>query len=283
MGGLRRALPTQFVAYSVCAAALAGLPFFSGFLSKEAVLGGAFAWAAVQPGLLAGAIPLLLLGSSGLTALYMARQWRLVFFGEYRNDTVPLTQVHEPHWLMRGPVVILAALSLFIWFSVNPVNAHRSWFFGLFRETNDVSFAWLAPGWIAPVSVGLAMLGGWLGFRMREPNHTRSLVQLSLNAGFLDSIYRYILINPTRRLAAQLHHTDQRIVDGAVNGAGISGVVLAHLVNGVDRFGVDGLVNGAAWLAGRLGRLTRSVQNGNVQSYITVAVVGLLLMLWWLL
>jgi len=42
-------------------------------------------------------------------------------------------------------------------------------------------------------------------------------------------------------------------------------------------------VNGAAWLASRLGQVTRSLQNGRIQSYITVAVVGLLLVLWWLL
>ena len=278
MGGLRRALPVTFVAYSVCAAALAGLPFFSGFLSKEAILGGAFAWAARQPGSLAPAIPVLLLVSSGLTALYMARQWRLIFFGQYRSETVPLTQVHEPSWLMRGPVVILAALSLFIWFSPNPVDAHGNWFSSLFPTAGKASF-----GWLAPVSVGLVLLGGWFGFRLREPDHSRGYVRLSIDTGFLDTIYHYLIINPTLKIAAQLHRTDQRLVDSAVNGVGISGVVLAHMTNRLDRYGIDGLVNGAAWLTGRLGRLTRSVQNGKVQSYITVAVVGLLLMLWWLL
>ena len=278
MGGLRRALPTTFIAYSVCAAALVGLPFFSGFLSKEAILGGAFQWIAGQPGPLAQAIPVLLLASSGLTALYMARQWRLVFWGSYRNKTVPLTQVHEPGWLMRGPVVALAALSVFIWFSTNPVNAHGSWFSVLFPTSVEASFWWLAP-----VSVGLVLLGGWVGFRLNEPNSSRSYVRLSLNYGFLDTLYQHLIINPTLRLAAQLHRTDQRVVDGTVNGAGVSTVVLAHVANSLDRYGVDGLVNGVAWLAGRMGQITRSVQNGSVQSYITAAVAGFLLMLWWLL
>lgn len=277
MGGLRRALPVTFVAYSVCAAALTGLPFFSGFLSKEAILNGAFGWAAGQVGPLVQAIPALLLVSSGLTAVYMARQWRLVFFGEHRSDTVSLAQ-HEPSWLMRGPVVVLAAFSLFIWFSPNPVDAHGSWFFKLFPTPDAASFWWLAP-----VSVGFVVVGGWLGFRMREPNHSRSYVRLSLDSGFLDLIYQYLIINPTLRLATQLNRSDGRLIDGVVNGVGISAVVLSHLTNRLDRYGVDGLVNGAAWLTGRLGRLTRSVQNGKVQSYITVAVVSLLLMLWWLL
>lgn len=278
MGGLRRAVPVTFLAYSICAAALMGLPFFSGFLSKEIILSDAFAWATVQVNPLAGAIPVLLLVSSGLTALYMARQWRLVFFGVFRSETVSLAQVHEPNWLMRGPVVLLAALSLFIWFSANPVDAHGSWFFRVFPAANETP-----SGWLAPVSVGLVLLGGWLGFRMREPDHSRRYVSLSLNYGFLDAVYHSVVINPVLKLTAQLQRIDQRVIDGTVNGAGISTVILSHLTSSLDRFGVDGVVNGAVWLAGRLGRLTRSVQNGKVQSYITVAVVGLLLMLWWLL
>ncbi len=278
MGGLRRVLPITFLAYTACAAALAGVPFFSGFLSKEAVLGGAFTWADTQSNGLAYSVPILLLVSSGLTALYMARQWRLVFFGTYRNESMPLTQAHEPGWLMRGPVALLAALSVWAWFSVNPLSGHGSWFFRIVPVTEEETFVWLAP-----ISIGLVLLGGWLGFSMRDPKSYSSYVRLSLHYGFLDFFYKYMVIRPTLRLAAFLNRTDQRVVDRAVNGTGVATVILAHLTNGFDRLGVDGLVNGAAWLTGRLGQVTRSVQNGRVQSYITVMVLGLLLVLWWLL
>ena len=277
MGGVRKALPTTFVAYTICAAALSGLPFFSGFLSKEAILSGAFSWANGQNSGLAYLVPVLLLLSSGLTAFYMARQWRLIFFGTYRNEAVPLSQAHEPDWLMRGPVVVLALLSLWFWFAVNPVSAHNSWFSQLLPMAEEIAFWWLAP-----LSVGLVLAGGWAGLRVREPHSEHSYVRLSREYGFLDTLYQYLIINPTLKLAALFNRTDQRVVDGAVNGAGVSMVVLAHLTSGLDRFGVDGLVNGIAWLIGRLGRITRSVQNGRVQSYITAAVVGLLLILWWL-
>ncbi|QJW88179.1 NADH-quinone oxidoreductase subunit L [Spirosoma taeanense] len=278
MGALRRSLPTTFVAYTICAAALSGLPLFSGFLSKEAILGGAFTWADTQQGGLAYFVPVTLLLSSGLTALYMARQWRLIFFGTYRNEAVPPTQAHEPDWLMRGPVIVLAGLSGFFWFSVNPASAHGSWFFQVFPTGEESSIVWLAPA-----SILLVLAGGWLGFRMNEPHYNRSYVRLSVEYGFLDTIYKHVLINPCLKLASIFNRTDQRAVDGVVNGAGMWTVVLAHIANGLDRYGVDGLINGVAWLAGRLGQLTRSVQNGRVQSYITVAVVGLLLVLWWLL
>lgn len=278
MGGLRKALPTTFLAYTICAAALSGLPFFAGFLSKEAILGGAFNWANRQNDGLAYLVPVLLLLSTGLTAFYMARQWRLVFFGDYRNETVPLARAHEPDWLMRGPVLVLASLSACFWFALNPFSAYGSWFFAVIPIPEETVF-----GWLAPLSIGLVLLGGWLGFQMREPHSEHSYVRLSVEYGFLDTMYQYLLINPTHKLAILLNRLDQRVVDRAVNGAGVSTVVLAYLTNGLDRFGVDGLVNGAAWLVSRLGRITRSVQNGLVQSYITAAVVGLLLILWWLL
>lgn len=278
MGGLRKALPSIFIAYTVCAAALSGLPFFSGFLSKEAILGGAFSWAAGQGTGFALALPILLLLSSGLTALYMARQWRLIFFGDYQNKEVPLGQAHEPDWLMRGPVLLLAILSVWVWFSVNPLSGHGSWFSRLFPAHEAEPFWWLAP-----VSIGLVLLGGWLGFRLKEPKAATGYVRLSVEYGFLDFFIRVLTIRPALRFAAFLNRMDQRVVDGVVNGAGVTTVVIAHITTGFDRLGVDGVVNGVAWLASRLGQLTRSIQNGRVQSYITAAVVGLLVVLWWLL
>lgn len=278
MGGLRRVLSTTFISYTLCAAALAGLPLLSGFLSKEIILGGSFGWAENQTSPLAYFVPVSLLLSSGLTALYMARQWRLIFFGEYRNKTIPLMQAHEPNWLMRGPVVLLALLSVGIWFSVNPLSAHGSWFFQILPALEEVALWWLAP-----VSVGLVLLGGWIGFRMTEPRTDSIFVQLSLSYGFLDVVYHYFVISLTRKLAIVLSRTDKRVIDGLVNGVGVSTVVLAHLARVLDRSVVDGIVNGVAWLASQLGRMTRSVQNGQVQSYITAAVVGLLLVLWWIL
>lgn len=283
MGGLRRAIPITFVSYTICAAALAGVPLLSGFLSKEAILGGAFGWSVVSAtvpfaGILVRVVPVLLLLSSGLTAVYMARQWRLVFFGTYRSETTPLPAVHEPSWLMRGPVLLLAVLSVAVWFSLSPFTFADSWVFAFLPAPVQTHLVWLAP-----LSIALVLAGGLLGFRLPESNPSRWFVRLSVQYGFLDVFYQKIIISPLLRLAALLNRADQRVIDGAVNGVGISGVVLAYLTSGFDRYVVDGAVNGAAWLAGRLGWLTRRVQNGQVQSYITAAVVGLLILLWWIL
>ncbi|GAA4464647.1 NADH-quinone oxidoreductase subunit L [Nibrella saemangeumensis] len=278
MGGLRKALPVTFWSYTLCAAALAGLPFFSGFLSKEAILAGALGWAAGQETNLAYGIPDVLLLSSGLTALYMARQWRLVFFGSYRNEAVAYPHLHEPDNLMRIPVLLLAVLSVAFWFSFNPFSAHDSWFFH-WLPGNEL----VAPWWLAIVSIALVVLGGWLGFRMAEPRPAKFWVRASVDYGFLDQFYERGIINPVRLVSSLLYRADREVIDGVVDGTGMGSVVLAHMTHWIDRWFVDGFVNGSVWLTGRLGRLARSVQGGRVQSYIATAVAGLLLFLWWLL
>ena len=275
MGGLRKALPYTFVTYVVCAAALAGVPLLSGFLSKEVILGGAFWWAG-QRGGWAILVPLGLLISSGFTALYMARQLRLVFWG---NPTASDITPHEPGWLMRGPVLLLAVLSVGFWFSLNPFSAHRAWFFAqmLLPVLPE------GPVWLAPVSVALVAVGGWLGFWLREPATDKPLALASFHYGYLDQLYQTVFINPVRKLARALHRTDQRAVDGLVNGIGFGTVLLAHIAAFVDRVGVDGVVNGAGKLAVGVGQLTRSAQGGRVQTYIATAVAVVLFLLWWIL
>lgn len=301
MGNLRRTMPTTFWAYLVCAASLAGVPFLSGFLSKESILAGAFAWADAQSSGLAYGIPLVLLASSGLTALYMARQVRMVFFGDassHAQGSMPDRQKAPPasSRLLTAPVLLLAVLSGWVWFSLNPLSAHGSWVESWFSETSLMggttapNKGHTAPVWLAPASIALVALGGWLGFRLHadpsvmrhsdRPSPNRWIVRASLRYGFLDDFINKFIVLPIRRLATGTYRTDARVVDGAVNGAGIGVVVLAHLTNVFDRFGVDGLVNGGARLARQVGRVTRSVQGGRIQSYITAAVVGLLLIIW---
>ncbi|MEZ0609642.1 NADH-quinone oxidoreductase subunit L [Fibrella sp. WM1] len=283
MGGLRRALPFTFITYLLAAAALAGVPLLSGFLSKEVILGGAVGWAAERGGA-ASIVPVALLASSALTALYMARQVRLIFFGETSVD--PHQTPHEPGWLMRGPVLLLVVLSVGFWFSLNPIAAHHSWLLASLNSlprAGGVPTLPEGPAWLGWLSAGLVGLGGWLGFRLRDPAPTHALVQASVYYGYLDQLYDRWVIGPVQWLASLLYRTDQRVVDGVVNGVGIGTVLLAHLARFFDRFGIDGLVNGAGRLAQNLGGLTRSMQSGRVQTYIATAVAVVVLLLLWMI
>ena len=122
-----------------------------------------------------------------------------------------------------------------------------------------------------------------LVFGCTTPGQTPASSSFRSNTASLISSTDTLVIKPTTRLASLLNQTDQRVVDGLVDGFGVSVVVLAHVTRVIDKLGLDGFINRIAWLAGRLGRLTRSVQNGRIQSYITAAVVGLLVVLWWIL
>ncbi len=275
MGNLRRTMPQTFVAYALCAASLAGVPLLSGFLSKETVLAGAFAWADGAGGRFIFLIPSLLLLSSGLTAWYMTRQLRLVFFGTEHNESA--IKPHDPSWLMRGPVWLLAGLSVGIWFSINPFDAHGSWFFRLFAAQTAEG-----PYWLGLVSVALVALGGWLGWTRPDPAPTSRWLQTSLRYGFLDEAYQRALIVPFLQLANLTYRIDKDAVDGIVNRAGRGAVIGAHLAHLADRLVVDGFVNGLGVIANGFGRLLRGLQSGRIQAYIATALVGLLWLLWYL-
>ncbi|RAK02452.1 NADH-quinone oxidoreductase subunit L [Larkinella arboricola] len=279
MGGLRKAMPLTFVGWAICSAALAGLPLFSGFLSKETILTGAFQWAG-QQGNWAYLIPVLAVLSSGLTACYMARQGRLVFFGETRHaEAGHHSPAHESGLMLTVPILLLAALSIGFVFAGNPFSAGHSWFFRVFPSQGEPE----EHLWIAVLSVTVAALGIWLGWRMPVVPDSTTHSRLSEHNWYLDGFYKRSIVRPFVQFSRFSYRFDQRVVDRVVNLIGMGNVVLAHIVGWIDRNIVDGLVNGASWLAHRLGSLTRSVQNGRVQSYIASAVIGLLLILWFLM
>lgn len=101
-GGLRRMMPITFICYLVATLAIAGLPFTSGYYSKDSILWAVYA--AEKPYLFWCAV-----GTAFLTAFYMVRSLVLTFFGSYRGD-----EHHKPHesvWTMTLPLVILAGFS----------------------------------------------------------------------------------------------------------------------------------------------------------------------------
>jgi len=299
MGGLRRAMPVTFVGYLICAAALAGVPLFSGFLSKETLLTGAFDWAQ-HAGTGAMLVPGLALLSSGLTAVYMSRQARLIFFGDYRHDTRPLTHVHESDWRMTAPVVLLAALSLGLTFSWNPFSASQSWFFRIFPDSAghqpEQASAHLLVAIASVATVAAGLLTGYLLPAADAPVPAlrpflalaRGLHRLDHRLETwvrrhnlrLDDLHRRGVVRPALALAERLSRFDKHVIDGLVHALAVGNVVGAHLIGWFDRTLVDGLVNGAAWLTGRFGTAARRLQSGRAQSYVVVAVAGLLLLIW---
>ena len=104
MGGLRKKIPFTFWTMTAPVFAITGLPPFSGFFSKDAILYEDFLRG--TPGQVVWFVGLV---TALLTSFYMFRLWYMAFWGESRN---PESHPHESPWTMRGPLLILAILSL---------------------------------------------------------------------------------------------------------------------------------------------------------------------------
>jgi len=151
MGGLRKNMPWTFATFTIAMLALSGLPMTSGFMSKDAILAGSLGFANVEGGIYY-LIPVLGFGAAMLTAFYMGRQMWLVFFGENRAHLKPASHddhhhddhhgdhhgVHEVDWVMRFPLVVLAFLSVFFVYSINPLDGADGWFLHVIQTPDTV-------------------------------------------------------------------------------------------------------------------------------------------------
>ena len=132
MGGLRHKMPITFITMLIATLSISGVPFiFSGFWSKDAILGGvlgrAMEWNSVHHYLLFG----IALFAAGITAFYMFRLIFMTFFGEPRNQEMH-DMAHESPKTMTVPLVVLAVLSFpvvnTLWFNadyVKPPEQHH--------------------------------------------------------------------------------------------------------------------------------------------------------------
>lgn len=141
MGGLRKKLPYTFFAMLLCCFAIAGVPFFSGFVSKDRILGDALVMATHN----SAYIPVALLGFGGalLTAFYMFRMLFLTFFGEPRDHHI-YDHAHDEHlgWNSNVPLLILSVFTLGLFYSgsftgqgeVNLFGSKNEWFSTLIHK-----------------------------------------------------------------------------------------------------------------------------------------------------
>jgi NADH-quinone oxidoreductase subunit L len=307
MGGLRRRMPVTFGCYVIVAAALAGIPLFSGFLSKDALLMEAYFWAQ------AGSdwrmlVPLFAFATTPMTAFYIGRQIFMIFFGSWRGARAIRPNIREVPGLMQLPLILLAVLSIGFVFSLQPLDAQQAWLLTSF--TNDPATSEGHAAGVVGISIALSLGGLLLAFlqyrqkqalrkldfrnqlphiRQRFARDSRAMqplwffYRLSVNNWYLDRFYHRSVERPFQAISLFLYEFDHRVIDRLVEIFGILQVVLAHMVGWVDRVLVDGGVNLAAWLAGRIGRLTRSFQSGQVQTYFLFALLGLVFVALWVI
>jgi NADH-quinone oxidoreductase subunit L len=248
MGRLARSKPRTALVFVVGTLALAGVPPFSGFVSKEAILAGVW-----ETGLRG---PFVLLAATVfLTAFYMFRAVFATFLGPRAAGGQP----HDPPGVMMSPLWLLALLS--IAGGVLGGAALGQTFPEYLGGVRGLTLPH-GPAWLTPVSVGLALAGlvlAWLVYQR--------------GAVSADALAR--ALGPLPAWAAQGYGVD------ALFAAVYRGAVLAlgRLVGWIDRYLVDGLVNVASAATLRAGAELRRLQTGRAQDYLYGVTAGLLLIL----
>jgi NADH-quinone oxidoreductase subunit L len=277
MGGLRTKMPFAFVAMLIGVLSICGIPGFSGYFSKDAVLSATLAhghpvmWAV-------GVI------TAGLTAYYMFRMLFVTFLGQYRGHVDPSElglrhpelagtahaahaadeagHPHAPAWLMSGPVALLMIPTVLIgWLDLG--GDASPW--GRFFEPVFGRFE--APAGMPPESltslIVLIVVAAGLGVAYQRYGNPRALI---------DAIPR--LRAETVRMPAAL--TNRFYFDAAIDALFVRTSYVLGRVFGtiVDPLGIDAGVREASITAQWLGHLFRSFQTGLVRAYALVLAFG---------
>ncbi len=135
MGGLRKKMPLTYITFVVASLALSGIPLTSGFLSKDGILLGSYAFASLTGHWFFPVIGFLV---AILTAFYMFRLIIIAFHGKPRDEE-KYAHAHESRFNMALPLVVLSALSIFIWYTPNPFGPEQGWFLSNWVKTPEVS------------------------------------------------------------------------------------------------------------------------------------------------
>ncbi len=129
MGGLKNKMPITYYGMLITTLAIAGVPFFSGFVSKDAILAGTLAHYFEHGGLTLF-LPIAGFGAATITAFYMFRLIFLTFHGKPKNEDI-YNNLHESPKVMTVPLIVLSLLSLGIFYtnSLNPLSdGSYGWF-----------------------------------------------------------------------------------------------------------------------------------------------------------
>ncbi|WP_022824383.1 NADH-quinone oxidoreductase subunit L [Hymenobacter norwichensis] len=268
MGGLRKALPITFITFLIGCLAIAGIPPFSGFFSKDEILLHAFEHSKV--------LYAVGLFTAFLTAFYMFRLLFLTFFGEFRGTEEQKHHLHESPASMTLPLVVLAILAAVGGFMNAPfflgedhayLANYLAPLFTYSQRLNPAAFTVHADHATELMLIGLSVGAGVLGIvlayvqyvsrgvRPAEEEAQRSAPEnLVYHKYYIDELYNALFVRPTMWLSKGLHrYVEQGVIDPIVNSFG--------------RVTMGG------------GKLLRYVQTGSVETYLILMVVGIVLIL----
>ncbi|MGH7676260.1 MAG: NADH-quinone oxidoreductase subunit L [Gemmatimonadales bacterium] len=272
MGGLRRFMPWTAALMWIATLAIAGIPPLSGFFSKDEILTAAFARATSEPlwYLWWG----LGLAAAALTAFYMTRLMLYTFHGPNRSGEGADAHLHEAPWVMTGPLVALAVLTVVGGaLNVPPLLGGGAWLHHWLEPVTAAADPYLPAAHLplgtewALVVLAVALAGGGIlaAWRLLRPADLAPARLAPAETGFgrvlwkkwyVDELYDAVVVRPVGWLSRRVLWllVDAKLVDGL-------------------------LVNGAARVSRAFGWMGSRLQSGQLGLYVAVFVIGVLALL----
>jgi NADH-quinone oxidoreductase subunit L len=260
MGGLKKHMSVTHITFLLGCLAIAGMPPFSGFFSKDEILAAAFAHnPMVWFGGVVGAM---------LTAFYMFRLYAMTFHGKFRGTNDQEHHLHESPAAITLPLIVLAILAVVGgWIGIPEVLMHgghrlEAFLEPIFANSNQIAvkheLSHATEYTLMGASVGIALIAllfAWKKFSHYEKVETNEtgIGKLIANKWYVDELYDKIIVQPLQSLATFFNQVVEKNI-------------------------VDGLVNGVGKAVNYGSRQIRLLQNGLVGTYILLMVIGMLIL-----
>jgi NADH-quinone oxidoreductase subunit L len=266
MGGLKKYLPHTHFTMLIGSLAISGIPFFSGFFSKDEILYSSIA-------LSGGVSYLFIVGvlTAFLTAFYTGRMMSLTFYGKEKMSHDVKHHLHESPGLMTFPLYVLAFLAAFGGFLGMPhllgdYLGHMPHYLAHWLEPIIPAVQLPLVGVKLPLHEGVVMAGSslaaiffyWMGVKLFTKVEfisdlvpaIKPLQKVLSHKYYVDELYEIIIVNPLKKISA-------------------------FSSNIMDKLMIDGAVNGLGREVRRIGTGLRVLQTGDLQTYAVMMVVGL--------
>ncbi|MCX7909445.1 MAG: NADH-quinone oxidoreductase subunit L [Ignavibacteria bacterium] len=283
MGGLRNYMPKTYFTFFIATLSISGIPFFSGFFSKDEIL-----WKLFSSGNLI--LWIILVFTAFFTAFYMFRLLNLVFFGTERFDKHHI-HPHESPKIMTLPLQILAILSAFggfigipyalgLWLGEHP-NLIENWLNPVFEDANRIFVLSNSPGislshqihieeyLLMILSIIVALSGIFLANKFysdeqwsiprKLASNFKSLYKTLYHKYYVDEFYFYSIVDPIIFISNKFLW---KIFDSQI---------------------IDGIVNGSATVTIKISEYLRRMQTGFVQNYALMMFTGIIIIFIWIL
>ena len=305
MGGMKKYMPITWVLMWGATLAIAGVPPFAGFFSKDEILGSVFLrathstladarWLGIPGNYVLYLVYVMGLAAAFMTAVYMTRMMIYTFHGPNRTGDKEREHLREAPWIMTGPLVVLGVLSVIGgWFNipaalpVGPIGALEHWLEPVVGESTLRAAGGTLPEashsleyLLIAVAIVIALAGIGFAFARLKPQRLVPKAQAPAEHGFglvlenkyyVDEAYDAAVVQPVVGVSRGLLW---RGVD-----VGLIDRLTRLLVQSKDDDAAPGAVPMGGWMTRAVGYLGSQLQSGRVGTYAWVLVVGVLFVL----